>query len=481
MLLADRHEDDDRQIRLAGDAALCAYLRKQKYQGPDWERFVHELLAYGLTQTKIMIEVMGIAPTATRNGTFADRGDLDELVSDIVMGAFRLFVRRGLVGGEWVPEKGASLTTYFTGACKLVLREKSRDWRNRAQRSALEVPHSLVPENGFRRDLGWHFDDYFDRVIEQLTPVERRIFFLKSEGLSYAEVGTRLDLSERAVERRINRARNRINAKPSANRGGVVSAQIMSSDSTEIFARLKSAAFHELVTSSMAGDREAVATLFAWIRPAIIRYCRSRIGRSGLAYSSADDVAQEICVATLGALTRYRDEPESFLPFVYGIAAHKVADHYRRAGHNRSDPTDVVPDGIDHGAEEAFDQIASAAPSNPKAMANLLRRSSLGEEAALVARGCSHDHRLDARASTATNEILSESDTYSAIDLRDRLAQLLETLPPKQRQILHLRLIVGLSAQETAAAVGLTPTAVRVTQHRALAKLRAAVVHVEWV
>jgi RNA polymerase sigma-70 factor (ECF subfamily) len=199
----------------------------------------------------------------------------------------------------------------------------------------------------------------------------------------------------------------------------------MSSDATEIFARLKSAAFHELVTSSMQGDQEAVATLFAWIRPAIVRYCRSRIGRSGSAFSSADDVAQEICMAVLGALSRYGDEPESFLPFVYGIAAHKVADHYRRAGRDRSDPAADVPDGVD----------TSASPEQQ----------------------------------------------IMAADLRDRLDQLLATLPPRQREILILRLVVGLSAQETASAVGLTPTAVRVTQHRALAKLRNALTPAEWV
>jgi RNA polymerase sigma-70 factor (ECF subfamily) len=201
--------------------------------------------------------------------------------------------------------------------------------------------------------------------------------------------------------------------------------QVISSDATEIFARLKSAAFHELVISSMRGEQDAVATLFTWIRPAIVRYCRSRIGRSGSAYSSADDVAQEICVAVLGALGRYNDEPESFLPFVYGIAAHKVADHYRRAGRDRSDPSADVPDGID----------VSASPEQQ----------------------------------------------IMAADLRDRLADLLNTLPPRQREILRLRLIVGLSAQETATTVGLTPTAVRVTQHRALAKLRAALSRAEWV
>lgn len=204
-----------------------------------------------------------------------------------------------------------------------------------------------------------------------------------------------------------------------------MSAQVMSSDATEIFARLKSAAFHELVTSSMAGEQDAVATLFTWIRPAIVRYCRSRIGRSGSAYSSADDVAQEICMAVLGALSRYGDEPQSFLPFVYGIAAHKVADHYRRAGRDRSDPAADVPDGID----------ISASPEQQ----------------------------------------------IMAADLRDRLEQLLGTLAPRQREILVLRLIVGLSAQETATAVGLTPTAVRVTQHRALAKLRGALSPAEWV
>lgn len=38
--------------------------------------------------------------------------------------------------------------------------------------------------------------------------------------------------------------------------------------------------------------------------------------------------------------------------------------------------------------------------------------------------------------------------------------------------MLVLRLIVGLSAEETADAVGSTPGAVRVAQHRALARLK---------
>jgi RNA polymerase sigma factor (sigma-70 family) len=255
----------------------------------------------------------------------------------------------------------------------------------------------------------------------------------------------------------------------------------MSSDAIGIFARLKGAAFHELVTSSLAGDHEAISTLFAWIQPAIVRYCRSRIGRSGSAYSSADDVAQEICMAVLGALSRYGDEPESFLPFVFGIAAHKVADHYRRAGRDRSDPSADVPDVIDCTAQEAFNQAADTRRSDPEVMGGLIDGSSLGDEVGVLARDLSRGHRLDATAASVTAEVLAEADMYvekpeariMAADLRDRLHQLLETLPLRQRQILQLRLVVGLSAQETAELVGLTSTAVRVTQHRALAKLRA--------
>jgi RNA polymerase sigma-70 factor (ECF subfamily) len=53
-----------------------------------------------------------------------------------------------------------------------------------------------------------------------------------------------------------------------------------------------------------------------------------------------------------------------------------------------------------------------------------------------------------------------------------RMTKLMEILPEKQREIVRLRVMVGLSAEETAEAIGSTPGAVRVAQHRALGKLR---------
>ena len=45
----------------------------------------------------------------------------------------------------------------------------------------------------------------------------------------------------------------------------------------------------------------------------------------------------------------------------------------------------------------------------------------------------------------------------------------------KQREILILRVVVGLSAEETAEAVGSTAGAVRVAQHRALSRLKSEI------
>lgn len=62
-----------------------------------------------------------------------------------------------------------------------------------------------------------------------------------------------------------------------------------------------------VVAEAVAGDRNALREVLETIRPIVVRYCRARVGtveRSGL---SADDVAQEVCLATITALPRYRD------------------------------------------------------------------------------------------------------------------------------------------------------------------------------
>jgi RNA polymerase sigma-70 factor (ECF subfamily) len=51
----------------------------------------------------------------------------------------------------------------------------------------------------------------------------------------------------------------------------------------------------------------------------------------------------------------------------------------------------------------------------------------------------------------------------------------MDRLPEKLREILRLRVVAGMSAEETGRALGMSPGAVRVAQHRALNTLRGYV------
>lgn len=173
------------------------------------------------------------------------------------------------------------------------------------------------------------------------------------------------------------------------------------------------------VAEAVAGSRDALREVVETIRPIVVRYVRARIGSNERVGLSADDVAQEVCLAAIQALPRYQDQGRPFLAFVYGIASHKVADAHRAAARNRSEPTDEVP--------ERFS--------------------------------------LDA----GPDQMAINSDSAA------RMQKLLAVLPEKQREILTLRIVVGMSAEETAEAVGSTPGAVRVAQHRALARLKSEI------
>lgn len=171
-----------------------------------------------------------------------------------------------------------------------------------------------------------------------------------------------------------------------------------------------------LVPAAQQGDPDAVDQLLRDLRPKVVRYCRARIDQQRSTYASADDVAQEVLLAVFQALPSYRPSNCGFEGFVFGIAAHKVADFYRS---RYRAPLPAYEDGQDRvDPDPGPDQVA------------------LRDEQ------------------------------------RRMLDQLLDQLTECQREVVVLRVIVGLSAEETSRALDSTPGAVRVQQHRALTKLR---------
>jgi len=118
----------------------------------------------------------------------------------------------------------------------------------------------------------------------------------------------------------------------------------------------------------------------------------------------------------LDALPRFQDVGRPFAAFVFGIAAHKVTDAHRKASRDLADPVEILPERSD--------------PTE-------------GPEPRALAR-----------------------------DTARRLAKVMDRLPPTHREILLMRVAVGLSAEEVGDILGMTAGAVRVTQHRALNRLR---------
>ena len=154
------------------------------------------------------------------------------------------------------------------------------------------------------------------------------------------------------------------------------------------------------------------------VRDIAHRYSRARLWSYPSGQQLADDVTQDVCLAVLAALPRYRDTGRPFEAFVHRVASRKVADE-QRAMARHPVPTAEVADGPD---------------GDPTPEDHAVRSSEL--EAAM---------------------------------------RLLEQLPEQLREVMLLRVAAGLSAEETGAALKMSAGAVRVAQHRALTKMRAAV------
>jgi len=192
-------------------------------------------------------------------------------------------------------------------------------------------------------------------------------------------------------------------------------SDVTSGPAEAILHRTEDGDLRTLVGRAVEGDDAAAEALLTHLRPLVVRYCRGRLGRVPAADFAADDAAQEVLLAVLHALPRYRDEGRPFEAFVFGIAAHKVAD-IQRAAFRTAIPTDEMPETTD-------------------------------------------------LTMTPEERVLQAGDV-------DMVNALMERLPETLRELLLLRVAVGLSAEETGRALGMTPGAVRVAQHRALNRLR---------
>ena len=174
----------------------------------------------------------------------------------------------------------------------------------------------------------------------------------------------------------------------------------------------------ELVDRARAGDRDAWEALYRRAYPRLLAYATRRLDADG-----ARDAVSETMTRAVANIDRYRPVPGTggFEGWLFGICRHVVLDAQRAAGRRGYGP---VPETVSHA--DPVEGLVSA------------------EEAAAVRQAFA---------------LLSDAD----------------------RELLELRVVAGLSAEDAAAALGRRAGAVRMAQSRALARLRRHLADVEGV
>jgi RNA polymerase sigma-70 factor (ECF subfamily) len=159
---------------------------------------------------------------------------------------------------------------------------------------------------------------------------------------------------------------------------------------------------------------EAVRTRADWAVAELWRDLHPRL----LAYfraaepAAAEDLAADTWVDVARSLHRFEGGEHDFRRFAFTIARRRLIDHRRRRFRRRTDPV---------ASETLADRPATDDPA-----ASALGRAALG---------------------------------------------VIGRLPPEQAEVVLLRVVAGLSADEVGRIVGKSPGAVRVIQHRALKRL----------
>ncbi len=169
--------------------------------------------------------------------------------------------------------------------------------------------------------------------------------------------------------------------------------------------------FEAVLAAAQEGQEWAVTVLFRDLQPRLLRFLRAQEPRV------ADDVAAEVWLAVASGIGGFSGDEPGFRAWVFTIARRRLIDHARRAVRRR---TDVSERGV-------FERLeASDAP---------------------------------------------EKEAIDNLGAQDAVTLVFELLPHDQAEVVLLRVLGDLDADQVAEIMGRSANWVRVTQHRALRRL----------
>jgi len=225
--------------RREADQALLAELAAGDFAGHAYERFENELAAYAMSVLRGWMHSGFIFKLTAARGfalnpsgeeleeLFRESDAREELAIMTVALALPRFREQALVGGGWRFEGGASLATYFMGACLYVFPNEVR--KRRAQRKRWRLQDSGDPglaaqPRGDRIDDPCVITVGNQQVYDDLTRVDERtraIAALAIDGYSQEEIVELLDeTSVRAIEGVLHRWRTKEKNRPGGGSDG---------------------------------------------------------------------------------------------------------------------------------------------------------------------------------------------------------------------------------------------------------------------
>ena len=144
----------------------------------------------------------------------AKKQDYQDLAVDAAVEGAVLFRRAALVGGGWSPDRGASLLTYYIGACIQVFPTVYRRWfRINVPWSAAELvaePTERISPDPNQEIVALRL--LLQSVMGRLHSVDERAYVaitMKAQGYPHTLIAQALGCPAKSVERLVSRGRRK--------------------------------------------------------------------------------------------------------------------------------------------------------------------------------------------------------------------------------------------------------------------------------
>ncbi|MFB6888720.1 RNA polymerase sigma factor [Kitasatospora sp. NPDC056327] len=203
------------------DLELYAHLRAADFVGVRFELFREQLWAYGL---RVLAAWMYEGTIGARAGIRLWEKELpmlrrsqdlrEELALETLMKVDQWWFAPDAPYGlrTWDPYGGASLNTFFVGACLTEFRNAVRKWRTtreRATQTALDLMKTAREDRAPGPQQAIELRDALRRILREASRDQQAIcWYVYSGDLTYKEIGAELGgLTGRAVEGQMRRLR----------------------------------------------------------------------------------------------------------------------------------------------------------------------------------------------------------------------------------------------------------------------------------